>query len=207
MLKNIKILFICSLIIYISCADDPCASHTKTDCASDTTNNCKWTKTKDASCTNKCSTYTTSATCTSPCTWSQTKAASCSKKPFTCANLNADACKNKETHADEFCEWDETEEECGDNEELNCSNNDESACTTAANTCTWTAAQGTCSLSGTDACTSKAQAQCTESCVWAEETGKCAKETPDSSGGNPSETDSSEFLKISVFICLFIFFL
>ena len=81
-------------------------------------------------------------------------------------------------------------------------------------------------LDGEDTCVTKQQNECTGSCLYTEETGNCAKISgSDDSGSDTgedseseskgsgsdiiedSESDSSGFLKLSIFICLFVIFL
>ena len=224
---KLKLLFLTIYLITIAYgADDACVGKAKSQCTS--ANGCTWTKSADANCANKCSTLEQNQ-CTSPCSW---KAGTCTKKTFTCTGKTNAECTATDTHADEFCTWSGTPEEgtCGDSATLDCASKDGTACNTAVNTCDWTpATPATCELSGTDTCTTKEEGDCTGTCTWTEEAGTCATTGGgsgsgtggDSGSGNGSGSgsgsgsgtgegsgsDSSGFLNLSVFICLFILFL
>ena len=216
---KLQLLFLTIYLITIAySAEDSCADKQKSQCTS--TNGCTWTKTTDAKCENQCSTLA-EGQCTSPCSWTVT--GTCTKKTFDCTNLDNTACTDSSTHADEFCTWtgEVADGSCGDSTTLDCASKDQSGCTTAANTCTWNAGEGTCGLSGTDTCISLTENTCTGSCAWTDEIGTCASSgggsgsgsgsgTGEGSGSGTSEgsgSDSSGFLKLSVFICLFVLFL
>ena len=205
---KLKLLFLTIYLITITYgADDACVGKPNSQCTS--ANGCTWTKTADANCANQCSTLE-QGQCATPCSWSS---AACTKKTFTCTELTNAQCTDTTTHANELCTWTGEQDtgSCGD-ANIDCESKNEGDCTTAANTCIWTPA--TCSLSGTDTCIGSTENACTGSCVWTPEAGTCATTGGDSGSGTASgtdegsESDSSGFLNLSVFICvLFILFL
>ena len=208
MSKIFRIIFICSLIIYSSC-DDACAAHKKADCASDTTNNCEWKTTTAEGCASTCVTKTTKDTCTAAsCTWTK-ETGTCADKSFTCTGLDQTPCTDSTTHADEFCQWDTSEltPSCKA-KTLGCSTKDVDACATAANTCSWTKTKdGSCGITGTDACTAKTtQTACTGDCSWIDEVGTCSTKTTPTNDDN-NDKDSCGFLKMSLSIFILVLFL
>ena len=205
MSKIFRIIFICSLIIYSSC-DDACAAHSKSECASDTTNNCEWKTTTAEGCASSCVSKTTKGDCTGTCTWTK-ETGTCADKTFDCTGKDQTACTDSTTHANEFCVWDTTGTASCKPATLSCSTKDVDACATAANTCSWTKTKdGSCGITGTDACKAKTtQGACTGDCSWIAEVGTCSTKSTTKDDNN--DKDSCGFLKMSLSIFVLVLFL
>ena len=105
-------------------------------------------------------------------------------------------------------------------EEDPCDGKEQTACT---GTCTWNSATSKCVTADVqeDPCNGKEQTACTGTCTWNSATSKCVTAGSDTGSNSGSSTnqgsgsgtdegsgsDSSGFLKLSVFICLFVLFL
>ena len=208
MSKIFRIIFICSLIIYSSC-DDACAAHSKSECASDTTNNCEWKTTTAEGCASSCVSKTTKGDCTGTCTWTK-ETGTCADKPFTCTNLLETPCKDTTSGANLFCEWKEVDgtDTCVA-KTLECSTKNVDTCADASDTCSWTKTKdGSCGITGTDACTAKTtQTACTgeSSCSWIAEVGTCSTKSTTKDDNN--DKDSCGFLKMSLSIFVLVLFL
>ena len=207
MSKIFRIIFICSIIIYSSC-DDACAAHSKEECASDTTNNCEWTTTTAEGCASTCVTKTTADACTTAsCTWTK-ETGTCSDKPFTCTGTDKATCEATESGV--FCELVTPEGGTATctKKELSCSGKDVDACAAASATCSWAKTKdGSCGITGTDACKAKAKNDCTGSCGWTDEVGTCSTKTTNTNGGDNNDKNSCGFLKMSLSIFVLVLFL
>lgn len=207
MSKIFRIIFICSLIIYSSC-DDACAAHSKEECASDTTNNCEWKTTTAEGCASTCVTKA-KGDCTGSCTWTK-ETGTCSDKPFACTGIAEDECGAEGEASEGFCEWKEVEgtETCVA-VDLKCSGKDVDACATDADSCVWSKTKdGSCGITGTDACKTKAKNDCTGSCGWTDEVGTCStKSTTNGDKDDKDDKDSCGFLKMSLSIFVLVLFL
>lgn len=206
MSKIFRIIFICSLIIYSSC-DDACAAHSKDECASDTTNNCEWTTTTAAGCANSCVSKTTELACTGTCVWTA-ETGTCADKTFDCSGLGNTVCGANEHDSKPFCEWNSDDSTC-DAITLSCSTKNVADCKTASTTCTYTKTKdGSCGISGTDACKAKTtQGECTGDCSWIEEVGTCSTKTTPTNNGDNNDKNSCGFLKMSLSIFVLVLFL
>ena len=209
MSKIFRIIFICSIIIYSSC-DDACGAHKKADCASDTTNNCEWKTTTAEGCASTCVTKTTKDTCTAAsCTWTK-ETGTCADKPFTCTGTDKATCENSGSGADKFCQLvTEGETSTCTKKELSCSDKDVDDCADASATCAWTKTKdGSCGITGTDACKTKAKNDCTGSCGWTDEVGTCStKSTTNGDKDDKDDKNSCGFLKMSLSIFVLVLFL
>ena len=206
MSKIFRIIFICSLIIYSSC-DDACAAHSKSECASDTTNNCEWKTTTAEGCASSCVSKTTKGDCTGTCTWTK-ETGTCADKPFTCTGVEQGDCGASGKASDGFCKWNTTGNSC-DAITLSCSTKNVDDCKSASTTCTYTKTKdGSCGITGTDACKAKTtQGACTGDCSWIAEVGTCSTKTTPTNGGDNNDKNSCGFLKMSLSIFVLVLFL
>ncbi len=197
--------------------EDPCNGKEQTAC----TGTCTWN-----SATSKCVTADVQedpcngkeqTACTGTCTWN-----SATSKCVT-ADVQEDPCDGKaQTACTGTCTWNSATSKCvtADVQEDPCNGKAQTACT---GTCTWNSATSKCVTADVqeDPCDGKEQTACTGTCTWNSATSKCVTAGSDTGSNSGSSTnqgsgsgtdegsgsDSSGFLKLSVFICLFVLFL